>query len=296
MQPVTIKIPKQLPSLLIKDKRLRKAIGTLLQLKAIYPGSRFKRDIKSLQDNAELCGMKTFKTLNARLKILLQLKLCKKQDDCIYLATWDELLSHFGLIKKRFYEYVMTERPVDLVLKEYWMMEEKQRFEEARDYKLNKDLDLQNSIRSVCGDSFKKSEISRSQLEMFCKSKEGTDEEAEFFLLYARTAAGRFYYKADAHISVQHYSQAAGYKNKNGFCYSKKQMIEWGMIESHRREHVIDKGLRKTLQRRQTNVGTYFFDHSTNQQKLRQTDKIVFLNPGLPVPEKMQGKTKKNAS
>ena len=294
---VNLIIPKGLPLLLCQNRQLRNDISVLLELKALHPDGRFKWDIPTLDHEARLCGWKgktaPHKSLKACLYRLEQLKLCirkgKGNEDALYLCTWPELLTHFGLSGKvnkyTCYIFPRTNKKVKLLMIEFFMQEERDRFRAARDSKLNRDFELQQAAQSVCSRDLRNDEIARGQLRLFCDHRFGeVESEAEYLLLYARAAKGRFYYKADSHISTQHYSKRLGYKNKNGFCYYKKLMTA-GYINVTRREEVVQKGIRTNLEQRSPCIGTFFRDSKTKQNKLRMVDAIEFMAPGIAIPD-----------
>jgi hypothetical protein len=293
MNPVAIRqIPHGLPSLLCENRRLRNDIAVLLELKALHPDSRFKADLKTLNEHATLCGWKgktePFRSLQKCLYRLEQLKLCRRErmggTDCIVLCTWHELLDHFGLPRdmRKAYRYPRNNKKMFIILMELFMQEERKRFEIAKETKINRDLELQETLRSVCSADLKTEEIAYGQLRLFCDHRFGEIEgDAEYLLLYARAAKGRFYFKADTHISTEHYSKRMGYKNKNGFCYYSKQMQDDGYMIKTRREYVIQKHARTNQEQRRTGIGTFFRDSKTGENKLRMTDAIEFINPGI---------------
>lgn len=285
-------IPHNLPTLLAttSSRELLRDMAVLLDLKSLHPDGRFKADRPTLDQHARLTGWqgKTFpgKSLGKCLQRLRALKLTKLHDGCWYLATWPQILQHFNLPcdMRKCYRFPRNDKKMSLIIKQLFWSEEQDRFKAARDAKLKRDYDLQLAAQSVCSNELRQSEIAYGQLKLFCQTRFGaTDGDAEYLLLYAKTSKGRFYYKADANISVQHISTRMGYKRKNGFCYTKKLLMDAGYIIATRREEPVQPFIRTNNEQRACTLGTFFRDTRTGQNKLRLTDAVQFINPGTDV-------------
>lgn len=273
---------------------IRKQVACLLHLKALFPDGRFNSSKGHLQTIATQLGYKCVETLiRARLVPLEHVGLIKCDGQTVFLATWQQIRAYFSISGKSYEKiYLKPDQNLEAAIMAMYIIEQKRRFQQAQDFNVKKDSFLREQILSVCSTT-NRDAVAYCQRNLFCNPEEGTfDNEAEWLLLYARKKSGRFYYKADTEISVQHLSKLLGYAGKNGFCYWKKKAVEQGFLQQIRREYTIRKGIRTDKTYRSTSIGTFFFDHSTNTQKLRMVDKLLFIKSVAPdslpgVAEKM---------
>jgi len=271
-----------------EHRHQRRMICTWLHAKAIYTEGRFKQDKQTLQQLQQQLGFKGthIKTINKWIHEWIKHKLATVKDNCIYLADWKEFNKLYQLDgRKKVYEFTLSHtQTVEIVLDEFFWQTEKQFFEQSQRANVANDALLRDHLTSV-SDRIDHEALHRYQRDMFCSLPPGTfDYDHEWFMLYAKKKERKYYYKADTHLSVEHMSNRLGYARKNGFCYRKKRLIKANLIVVNVREYEVKKSYRTTTVKRDTGIGTFFYDRSTGTQKLRIVDEVLFLSPGLAAP------------
>lgn len=268
---IKYKIPKGLPLAVSKDKPLRKAVASLLVLKAYYINQGHIRH-NELDQAAIYCHVST-KTLSRRIDLLISVDLMYDKQDNYYFASWDTICEYFKLERDKFHyvrdtgldlvdilELFAMRAPVDNQTKAYYNW-------------LKFTPGLRQELAEVTGGATKAEAVLQVQLHCFLTEGRGySDNQKDILGMIG----------ADFSVNTYYYNEMFNYRGIGSMAYKKRKLQKLGLLEYTHRVYPLDG--HTTRRSRETNLGDVIHPTRGTASKpvLVMPDSIVFYSPSQP--------------
>ena len=272
---IKYKIPKGLPLAVSKDKPLRKAIASLIVLKAQYI-NRGQINHSELDKAAAYCRVSP-KTLQRRIDLLISVGLMYDEHDKYFFSNWDTIRRHFNIDSNKFHyvrdtgidvvdilEALAMRTPVDNQTKAYYNW-------------VKYTPGLREELAQVTGSTHTAAAVLESQLHCFITEGKGyTQSQIDILGIVG----------ADFSVNTYYYNEMFNYRGIGSMAYKKRKLAKLGLIEYSHRVYPLDG--HTTRMSRKTQLGDIIHPTRGGQSKavLIMPDKIIFHSPSQPVPMK----------
>ncbi len=280
---IKIQIPKGLPLVVAPDKPVRKAVASLLMLKAYYKdqGLILRSEVATA---ADFCRVSA-KTLRRRLQLLQDEKLIYLKDDCkggaFYFADWGTIRAHFDLKHAGFTYIRDTGRDLVDVLEALAMRAPVDAQYKAYYTRIKYTPNLKNELSEVTGGKTNAAAVLQAQLNCFIAEGRGYDENQQYVLNTVR---------ADLMVDTHYYNDMFNYHGLGSMAYKKRKLQSEGLITYVHRTYELEG--HTTRRSRETMLGDVIppvRGGTRSKPLLVMPDLITFHSPSLPRPTAQAG-------
>lgn len=261
-----IKVLKNLPYALCKDKNLRKAIETFLFLKHYHPNGTIWNFSSRAGEMAEECNI-SIRTLWTRLGTLTENKLISKRNGILSLASWDQVMAIFKIKQKNFYftrtEKYNSKRRLEYFLETKAFQEKRVEMKNAFNREFKSSRELRQTIVSNVGVSEPEKVIEALfDLQLHNFRKRISTEDSDYLNLL----------NPDFNLNVASLAFLFDSReSKSSGTYTKSKLLYYGFVRIEKRQ------LESANRARSCTLGTVFYCREKKQTVLQLPDNIIIL-------------------